>query len=537
MSRYLPVSTLRAIEIEMNSLASRAQSPAAVGGARLRALAGVAVCGLIAIACGSSDGASPIPGVGTAGSAQIGAAGTLATAGMPAATGGVSGQTTGAAGVSGSRAGTSGAPAGGSGAAGAAGTGVAGTPAGAAGSSGAAAGGAAPVASANTNTGFMNLAPPMGAPLDGKGSPSTPAAPMGWTWYQIDGAICRDGSPTGFYVRTGTADKLLIYLEGGGACTSPGLCGYNPANINEVLNGDGETVLGSVGGAVAGHQQPGTDGIFNVTQAANPFKDWNQIYIPYCTGDVHFGTRKDVTVTGLAGAQQFVGANNMKLFIGRIVPTFKDKISRVVMTGSSAGGFGALLNYSMAQDAFGSVLVTVLNDSAPSFPDNPTSMPVCLQKNWREIWGLNAAFPPDCTECQQADGGGLNKLATFLYRKHPNASIAVISSMQDEVIRLFYSSGLQNCANFTTADPVGITLGQADPGTYLVAEDYTAGLNALRMQGMGYGKFATYYLGGANITFHQHLWRPRFYDASAGSETIAAFTTNFLAGKFEHIGP
>ena len=509
----------------------------------------------MATACGSPAATSgSIPsamgtGAAAAGAAQSSAAGVLAAAG-PAAGAGVTGALVGGSGASGAGSelkAAGGVPSVGQGAGGMLATpptGAAGRAAGVAGASGAdsvasgVAGIAAPVSMGpNTNAGFMNLAPAMGAALDGKGSISTPAAPPGWTWYQIEGAVCRDGSPTGFYVREGKVDKLLIYLEGGGACSSPGFCSYNPANVNEVLNGDGQTVAGSIGGAVAGHQQPGPDGIFNMTQASNPFKDWSQIYVPYCTGDVHFGTRKNVMLPGLSGGQQFVGYLNMKLFISRIVPTFKDKVSRVVLTGSSAGGFGALLNYSMVQDAFGTVLVSVLNDSAPSFPDNPTSMPVCLQKNWREIWGLNAAFPPECTECQQADGGGLDKLATFLFRKHPNATIGVVSSMQDEVIRLFYSSGLQNCANFTTADPTTITLGQVDPTVYLTGEEYTKGLKALRMQSMASGKVATYFLGGASITYHQHIWRQRFYDAAAGTESIATWTSNFLGGKLEHVGP
>jgi hypothetical protein len=498
-----------------------------------------AVFGLIAAGCSTAanggGGTAGAPGIGTNSGPQLNAGGALATAGSPVGASGTSGPLAGAAGTSPLGAGTAGAS-------GAAQAGSAGIRAGAGGATPTETAGSAGSAAVlptgpNTNSGFVNLAPPFGAPLDGKGTMASSTPPAGWVWYQIEGAVCRDGSPTGFYVRNGTADKLLIYLEGGGACSSPGFCSYNPANVNQVLNGDGQTVAGSIGGAVAGHQQPGTAGIFDMTQAANPFKDWSEIYIPYCTGDVHFGTRKDVMLPGVNSAQQFVGYFNMQKFIGRIVPTFKDKVSRVVLTGASAGGFGALLNYSMVQDAFGSVLVTVLNDSAPSFADSDKSMPVCLQKSWREIWGLNAAMPSDCTECLQADGGGLNKLATFLFRKHPNATIGVVSSMQDEVIRLFYSSGLKNCSSFATADPVSITLGQSDATVYMPGADYTAGLTGLRMSGMSTGKVATYFLGGTNISFHQHVWRQRFYDASAGSETIAAWTTNLLAGKLEQVGP
>jgi hypothetical protein len=397
----------------------------------------------------------------------------------------------------------------------------------------------------NTAPGFMNLAPPMGAAFPDKGDDVMPAPPMGWNWYNVEGAICRDGSPTGVYVHRGTADKLLIFLEGGGACSNGPFCKFNPASVDQVLAGDGNTVLGSAAGAGAGRQQPGayTDlghmgppaGIFDFSKAENPFKDWNQVYIPYCTGDVFFGTKKDVMVPNGTGPQQFVGYLDMQKFIGRIVPTFKDKVSRVVLAGSSAGGFGAALNYSMVQDAFGEVLVTALDDSGPPFDDK--YMPVCMQKKWRDTWGFDDALPKDCTECRQADGAGLIHLSDFLLKKHPNATIGIISSTQDEVIRLFYSVGLQNCMTYDTADPVGIVLLQADPNSYFPAQQYTDGLNDVRMKYSATGKLSTYYMAGTNITFHQHLFRNRFYETAAGSKTIAAWVTDFLNGTMSQVGP
>jgi hypothetical protein len=383
----------------------------------------------------------------------------------------------------------------------------------------------------NTAVGFMNLAPTLGAPLDpAAGTPLSPAPPSGWTWYEIAGSVCRDGSPSGFYVRFTNADKLLIYLEGGGACTSSGFCDYNPKNVNQVLAGDGETALGSVGGAVAGRQQPGSAGIFDTANAKNPFGAWNMIYIPYCTGDVHFGTRKNVTVSGVDAPQQFVGHLNLRAFVARIVPTFHDKVKRVLLTGSSAGGFAAALNFSMVQDAFSDVLVSLLVDSGPAFPD--AQLPVCMQKRWRDLWGFDAAFPSDCMECLQADGGGLINAVKFLQRKHPNFTIAELSSTEDEIIRMFYSSGLDNCANFDTNAPLAALVNN------FPADQYTAGLTGLRAQYQSSGRFASYYINGvSNRTFHQHLWRPRFYEAAQGSTTIADWVSSYLAGQMQQVGP
>jgi hypothetical protein len=489
---------------------------------------------------GPAGGGVPAAGTGATGSGGT-AAGTGATPGSGATVAG-----TGSTPGSGATAGIGGsAPGGGGTAPGGGGT----SP----GSGGAAPGGGespgvgifVPPGGPNTAAGYMNLAPPMGDPFPDTGDDVTPAAPAGWVWHNVDGAICRDGSPTGLYIHKGTTDKLIIFLEGGGACSSNNFCGFNPANVNSVLAGTGETVLGSAAGTGAGRQQPGvyTDpshmgtpsGMFDFSKADNPFKDWNQVYIPYCTGDVFFGTHKDASVPGTDTKQQFVGYLDMQKFIGRLVPTFKDKVSRVVLAGSSAGGFGAALNYSMVQDAFGSVLVTAIDDSGPPFDD--MFMPPCMQKNWRDTWGFDGAFPPDCQECKQADGAGMVHLSDFLLKKHPNATIAIISSVQDEVIRLFYSVGLQACMNYATANPVAIVLAQTDATQYFPAQQYTDGLNDLRTKYASSNRLATYYMAGANITFHEHLFRDRFYTQAAGNETIAQFVTDFLGNKIAQVGP
>jgi hypothetical protein len=497
-----------------------------------RALAGALL--FATYACNNASGAAmstpPLQGAAAGGGAHaVAGSGAAGATGIAAVGGGAgtAGSTTSRAGVSGGLT-TAGA-----------GHGVAGA------ADGDDADGGALATGPRTAAGFMNLAPPMGDPLDGVGKVLDPPAPTGWIWYEIDGAICRDGSPTGFFVHAGTANKLLVYLEGGGACSNGPFCGFNPANVNSVLAGDGQSVIGTALGAIDGRQQPGVyteadhtgdpAGIFDFANTQNPFKDWSQVYVPYCTGDVHFGSKHDGMVPGLDTPQQFVGYLNMKLFMSRIVPTFKTKVSRVILTGASAGGFGAALNYSMVQDAFGEVQVDAIDDSGPPFDDQ--FMPVCMQKRWRDSWGLDDSLPADCTECRQQDGGGLLKLSDFLLRKHPLAHISIISTMQDEVIRLFYSVGINDCTDYDTADPVGITVGQVlDPTVLFSADTYTAGLNDLRTRYATSNRMSTFYMGGDNPTFHQHIFRPEFFDPFNGT-TQAAYVSDFLAGKVVQLGP
>jgi hypothetical protein len=232
----------------------------------------------------------------------------------------------------------------------------------------------------------------------------------------------------------------------------------NPQNVDTVLSGDGQTVLGTALGVRPRRQQPGAysfgvlSGIFDATSAENPFKDWNMVYVPYCTGDVHFGTKKNGTVPGVTTPQQFVGYLNMQKFVGRIVPPSKTRST----AWSSPVRALELRRGAQPQHGPGRLRRRRQGRRAARFGRTVQRQvyAACMQKRWREGWGFADALPSDCTECKQADGGGMIRMADFLIKKHPNSTLAAVTSIHDEVIRLFFSVGVKNCANFDTVDPV-----------------------------------------------------------------------------------
>jgi Pectinacetylesterase len=375
-------------------------------------------------------------------------------------------------------------------------------------------------------------------------------APAGWDFHQ--GGLCRDGSPAGFYAHFSTAEstKLWIYLEGGGACDSATFCTHNPANIAQVFSGgaasQGQTIGGSLGFDSNSFQEPYapangySPGIFDFTNAANPFKDWNAIYIPYCTGDVHFGTVENVDIpdqgiTAGVKAQHFVGRKNLETYLGQILATWPHE-TQAMLTGASAGGFGADLNYGLVQDTFGSTPVFLLDDSGPPF--SAQYLPGCLQQEWRKVWGFDAALPSDCAECNEPDGSGLTNLAYYWLHKYPKATIGLVSTMQDEVIRLFFSQGDNNCAN---NDATIATLMQLNGYTGM---EYTMGLDDLLSTFKCTGRLATYYIGGMNPMYmnptdHQHIFRDEFYQAidNAGTMTMAQWAADLAKGQLDNVGP
>lgn len=388
----------------------------------------------------------------------------------------------------------------------------------------------------------MSLAPAPGEPLDEMGKALTPPPPAGWTYHEIAGSTCRDGSPAGFFLHRGSEPKLILYLEGGGACINAPLCNFNQTNVNESFAGDGSTLVGSAFGVVQDRQQPGVftnfdhqgqpAGIFDLENPMNPVKGWSEIYVPYCSGDIHFGTRRDATVTNLGSPQQFVGYENMKAFVSRIVPTFAGKLDQVAISGSSAGSIGALLNASMLQDAFGDVPVSIIADAG--LPLRDMFWPTCLQSRFRESWGLNAALAPDCKGCFREDGSGLTDgFAEYLWAKHPNMRVAAVARTEDEIMRLFYSVGMNDCANYDTLDPVETTVGGIlDPAVIYPAQMYTAALKDLRdyMIEKGY-PISSFIMSGAQPNLHQILFRPGLYTEQLGGKIAAQFLKDFLDGK------
>jgi hypothetical protein len=255
-----------------------------------------------------------------------------------------------------------------------------------------------------------------------------------WTWVPVAESRCRDGSSTGFAIRKNPAsDKLVIYLQGGGACFNAASCLANPSSFGLAQFTDWKS-------------DKGNSGILDDSNAANPLQDWNAVFIPYCSGDVHTGDATGVKVPGLFGPanQSFSGYANIGHDLQRIVPTFQN-MSNVLLTGDSAGGFGALFNFDRVAQAFCPAKVSLIDDSGLPLPD--TYLAACLQERWRTLWNINANLPADCTDCNAGNGGGLVNMYGFLGDKYATSRLGVVGSNADAVISLFYGWGRNECAN------------------------------------------------------------------------------------------
>jgi len=79
----------------------------------------------------------------------------------------------------------------------------------------------------------------------------------------------------------------------------------------------------------------------------------------------------------------------------------------------------------------------MLDDSGPVIDDD--ALAPCLQAALRKDWDVNAALPPGCP-CI-TNSGNLSTGWAWLKQHYPTDSIGLISSINDEVISMFYSFG------------------------------------------------------------------------------------------------
>jgi hypothetical protein len=332
------------------------------------------------------------------------------------------------------------------------------------------------------------------------GKPFT-APDLTWTFVDFPATQCRDGSPAGLAVSLNPAsDKLMIFLDGGGACFDTLTCAGNLANVS-----------------IATQRAERTAGVFDRSNDENPVKDWNVVFVPYCTGDVHGGTKADGMIDGTP--QKFVGRINLEKFLHRIVPTFADS-SQVLLTGSSAGGFGAALNLELVQWAFGDVPVTAIDDSGP--PLSSEYLPACLQERWRTVWGFDESFLKDCGDDCPDPNDYTTDYMKHLASEFPDKLGGLMETTGDSVITLFYGFGANDC---TSILPFPVP-----------EETFRAGLLDFRETAMSLGNFGTYYAAG---TTHTWLRDDTFYtETSPDGVKLVDWYRDIVEGRdTAHVGP
>lgn len=331
-------------------------------------------------------------------------------------------------------------------------------------------------------------------PMDDNLLEEAEANPGDWFFVQPEGMECRDGSATGFGIRFQEgAENLVIYLEGGGACFNEATCATNPSSFSST---DFQTL----------EAQRGNAGLFDTTED-NPIGDWNAIYVPYCTGDVHGGSNPGTLVPDV-GVQQFVGHINVERVLDVVEPVVGDP-TKVLLTGASAGGFGTLVNFAQVAERFDASQSYLVNDSGPIFFDDEVLSPA-LAAGFNTLYDLEESLPDDAASLFEADG--LQGIYDYYDGRYPNATFGLSSYLQDRTIQGFFAFG--------------------QPDQDITDEEFAAGLIDIR--GMLPDTWGTYYAEGTDHTF---LGSPDRYFGSVDGTLYTDWLGAILDGNATDVEP
>ncbi len=186
------------------------------------------------------------------------------------------------------------------------------------------------------------------------------------SWQQVDASapfVDRDGTPRqpscsgapmppffvtpsptdfSFFYRDGNPKKLVIAFDGGGACWDPLTC------LGSVLAGNPvyDPVIDETPAAL-----DATGGLADAANPENPVADYFLVLIPYCTGDLHTGSRDSEYVLPGFGAYTIHhrGYDNVVAVLEWLLDYYTDVVGHpphdVFVTGASAGGYGAFFAY------------------------------------------------------------------------------------------------------------------------------------------------------------------------------------------------
>jgi hypothetical protein len=365
-------------------------------------------------------------------------------------------------------------------------------------------------ASASANDAALPKPEPVGLagtgllPLATSGAP-LPLVDKKWTYVEFPDAHCRNGSQAGITVyRNGNSKRLMFFFEGGGACFDGLTCGANPEAV------DATDKSGPKGG------------VLDVGHADNPFNGFHIVYVPYCTGDLFGGTIGEGKVEGMT-TQKFVGYLNTQSFLQRVAPTFRD-VDDLVVTGVSAGGFGASINFIQIQRAFPDARGKLIDDSGPPMPSSVLA--TCMQKKIRETWGFDGSMLAVCgSDCKNRDDFTLD-FGVHLAKTFRGRYSGLIETTEDGIISGFFGAG---------SDPLG---GGPCSGIALITPvdgaKFHAGVLAFREAIRPYATFGTFIPPGS-----QHTWlkSDSFYTGAVDGTKLVDWVRDIVEEKgTRHVG-
>jgi hypothetical protein len=240
-----------------------------------------------------------------------------------------------------------------------------------------------------------------------------------WEKVALSGAKCGNGSQYKFFVRRTSSPNVLFFFEGGGACWDYDSCSgragvLGAANPNGIADNYMTQFTAKYVSPIVNGADPGLP-LRSRTDLIT--KDWNIVYMPYCTGDVHIGNNV-VTYTDPTGAQpplqwNHMGYNNTIAAVKWAAGQFRS-IGKLLVTGFSAGGTATSASYYFVRKGLKVQRGYLLNDSGPIYlAPTSTYKSRRLHDKIRQSWALDSVFALLPPTFDRNDFGTINRMVSL----------------------------------------------------------------------------------------------------------------------------
>lgn len=274
-----------------------------------------------------------------------------------------------------------------------------------------------------------------------------------WVKYEPEGAVCSDGSQYAFYVEfSETSDNVVVFFMGGGGCWDYESCvggGARGAANPNGLPDDYANSHAEIAGLTINVNE--IYPLLNDDPGVSPMADWNKVFVPYCTGDVYAGsitnTYEDPDGVDPDAVFAHQGHANVVKMTEMLNEMFAE-VPKMFVSGCSAGGAGAIVNYYFLRTGIDGVeRGYLLDDSGPIFPSTePTSRSFLLHEEVRDVWDAASLI----AKAPQSDllNSDFGALSTVLAEEFPDDRFATT------MFRLDYNFSLYSYERFWTREQV-----------------------------------------------------------------------------------
>ena len=255
--------------------------------------------------------------------------------------------------------------------------------------------------------------------------PSIESLDTGWNSIATDG-VCSAGSPHQFYVKPAVqGDDLLVFFNGGGGCWFGQACDLSAQpNIHSPFADMDQNTP-----ALAG-------GVFDFENSENPFADYNVVFLPYCTGDVHIGGGERNYTYQNAGGEEVNytayhnGYENSSAVLSWVYDNFESP-DKIVLAGSSAGAIGSSFYSGIVAGHYGDTPVVLVADAAGGY-GSP------LMSITHEAWNSTANLPGWPEYLNETNSTiSFEEFYIASANNNSNLTIAQYNAAEDETQKMF----------------------------------------------------------------------------------------------------